>query len=368
MTISSNNEIREQAEEAKNYAKQFILKGSTQLENNSFDARQRNHLTVGIENLRQLVWDCDEKNQDSILEYDEVTTEFYETIEKSKKYSLGNCKELAMLALDYIATKTNLDAEVYNIDNVEGQYGADHGFLVIGRAKDSDPNQPETWGNNAYICDPWSNQVYPASEYRTQLKNFFSIPTNYSTDYTNMVQDFDPNLHRLVPAENYNTTYIRKHNSTEHMAKALTSFHQKQQMILDATHRLDQRLDKIADRLKTQYDENDPKYKAIMEKKKHVGELISNLEKKISQAPTSITNYNDIHHVLNKELVGTLQLTKDAIKSLKADQDVLAKPRETNAFKAFVIKFMKIKPKSEVETKKASNEFLAELHNISKKP
>lgn len=40
--------------------------------------------------------------------------------------------------------------------------GGDHVFLVIGRANDGDPKKPETWGDEAYICDPFRLMMYMA--------------------------------------------------------------------------------------------------------------------------------------------------------------------------------------------------------------
>ena len=41
-----------------------------------------------------------------------------------------------------------------------------HQLVVIGRRPDSDPNNMQTWGEDAVVCDPWANKVYPLSHYK----------------------------------------------------------------------------------------------------------------------------------------------------------------------------------------------------------
>jgi len=51
----------------------------------------------------------------------------------------------------------------------------DHTFLVIGRLSGSDPNDPKTWGEDAWICD--STKVYRAQDYQEGLKFFHAEST-----------------------------------------------------------------------------------------------------------------------------------------------------------------------------------------------
>lgn len=308
--------IRYQAEKATIYAQEFIQKGSTQLITNTFDKHQRQALLYSLNDLRNLIANNTRKYSRSLLEYDQYVTYFYESVKQSKKFSLGNCQELALLALHYIAVETSLNAEVYRIK------GGDHIFLVIGRPRDSNPNIPETWGENTYICDPWSNLVYPASQYQTRLKNFYSdilyinneeteddLEEDFESDFTNNVEDFDPKKHQLEPQGNFNTTYIRKYNTNEHLNEVFLLFQSKQQKIISATNRLNADLNKIATRLKNKYGENDDKYLVIKNKIVHVETLILELNQKFSTGPDTLKQYQDINSVLNKELVSSLLLT-----------------------------------------------------------
>lgn len=70
----------------------------------------------------------------------------------------GYCRELSHLAKSEIESKfKNIKVEVVSLDY--------HCLLVIGRKENSDPNDIETWGANAVMCDPWARKVYPASKF-----------------------------------------------------------------------------------------------------------------------------------------------------------------------------------------------------------
>jgi len=66
----------------------------------------------------------------------------------------GNCAGQAAVARMYLRERG-----VFNVDYVYLENG-DHVFLIIGRAKNSNIEDPTTWGENAVICDPWANTCY----------------------------------------------------------------------------------------------------------------------------------------------------------------------------------------------------------------
>lgn len=76
-----------------------------------------------------------------------------------QRHEVGNCKEYAYLAVNYLKKQGVKRAEVVYIS------GDDHVFAVIDRAEGSDINKPDTWGPDAYVCDPWSDNVYSASKF-----------------------------------------------------------------------------------------------------------------------------------------------------------------------------------------------------------
>lgn len=108
------------------------------------------------------------------------------TVAKVKKFSVGNCGEYSDLALNYLRKQNVEFAEGFIIG------GDDHVFVVIGRDANSDPNDPEKWGANAVVCDPWSNNFYPANEITTKLL-CYKREKNQNVTYS-----FDPTKHRLT--------------------------------------------------------------------------------------------------------------------------------------------------------------------------
>src|SRR5262245_22217434 len=72
----------------------------------------------------------------------------------ASRYRVGNCEEQASLAFDFLE-KLNVRPLDYMVLG-----DCDHGFVVIGRTGDA--AQPDLWGDEACVCDPWANDdPYP---------------------------------------------------------------------------------------------------------------------------------------------------------------------------------------------------------------
>lgn len=181
-------DIREIAILAKDYARQYIKKGYTQLENNSYPEENQCALEIAVEDIRDMVNSSFSSTKEEIL--------YEREIEILKKYSLGNCGEIAQMALYYVVTHyPSLYAEYHSIIN------GDHVVLVLGKKKTSEPRL-EAWDEKAYICDPWSNNVYPVSEWRQHLKNY--VPYFLKARYINSTAPLDA-TQRLLPNPKYNS-------------------------------------------------------------------------------------------------------------------------------------------------------------------
>ena len=196
------------AEKAKQYARSIIVKGSTQLENNKLNQEHFDHLRKGVEGstfskleglgIKDII---DIETERRIQNHENPVLATYNSIiSVTSKYSLGNCHELAVQALDYILRYApEINAEVYTIE------GGDHVFLVLNRDPYSKAEDPSNWGDNAVICDPWADEAYPAKDCSTRLKNFY-IDKNKNQ---NKIEDYNPNKHFLMPSGYFNTTIIR---------------------------------------------------------------------------------------------------------------------------------------------------------------
>lgn len=80
---------------------------------------------------------------------------------------IGNCGELAGFAFDHVCrTHPEVNAEVIQMVN------GNHVVLVVGRKPGSNPKDPASWGDDAFICDPLEKTVYQAKEYQDKLKAY----------------------------------------------------------------------------------------------------------------------------------------------------------------------------------------------------
>ncbi len=79
----------------------------------------------------------------------------------------GNCGEQAAMAFILL-----LDRKVEPLDYMfcAGE-GDDHAFVVIGRREGSDVRKydPQGWGPDAVVCDPWMGKAYSCREMTTHL-------------------------------------------------------------------------------------------------------------------------------------------------------------------------------------------------------
>lgn len=104
-------------------------------------------LIAHLERLRQQVYSL----QNSLI------YQYHLVAELAEKMKSGNCGEQAALAFVYLLKHNILPLDFCRVKN------GDHGFVVIGRSKESNPNDIATWGN-AVICDPLNNQAFVAKD------------------------------------------------------------------------------------------------------------------------------------------------------------------------------------------------------------
>ncbi|STY28756.1 Uncharacterised protein [Legionella wadsworthii] len=160
------------AQNAKNHARKKVLKGTTHEDgvansSGSSDIDQRSALLEAVIAMREVI--SEQAHHPNPLEANVPDLAWLEiNIEISSKFTLGNCYEFTLHALDYILNRApHIDAEVFKIMR------GDHYFLVLNRDENSDKRDPKTWGKNAVICDPWLNAVYAAGEYLTYLGKYY---------------------------------------------------------------------------------------------------------------------------------------------------------------------------------------------------
>lgn len=79
----------------------------------------------------------------------------------AEEYGVGNCQEQAAVAFCYLVNR--------GVKPVELMYRTNHLFVIVGRGPSprdaGSPDDPTTWANHCWVCDPWKNKVYLGNHY-----------------------------------------------------------------------------------------------------------------------------------------------------------------------------------------------------------
>jgi hypothetical protein len=80
----------------------------------------------------------------------------------------GNCQEKASVALMWLKGE---GVRPLDLMELVTHHNIDHVFVVIGRRRGSDADNPWTWGPDAVVCDPWHDggKAYYAANLQTSL-------------------------------------------------------------------------------------------------------------------------------------------------------------------------------------------------------
>lgn len=271
--------------EAKTYARRHIVQGSTQLETNHLPIPERIKIYANVKSMRQEIRYLASQ---SLLGVPQLLNYYY-NIQLTLQSHLGNCHELAVMALKYILdNEPKIDAELFRIK------GGDHVFLVVGRNNNSNTRDPLSWGENAYICDPWSDKVYPAKEYKSQLSNYEGVTrtTKDGCYLQNSVFPFNESRHSLEPISHYSTSYIRKYSEPKEFKHVVDVYLSKSKALLEAIAALKTEFENVNAYLLSRYDVNNQKSVALM----NYIENLATMEKEIQ---TLLTLHHNIkNHTL----------------------------------------------------------------------
>lgn len=91
-------------------------------------------------------------------------------------------------------TLIQMETPPYSVERVHFSNG-DHVITVLDRDKNSDINQPSTYGPCAVIVDGWAKQSYPALEANKKLKDSYEILID-GRRYV-FIKSYNPTYHRL---------------------------------------------------------------------------------------------------------------------------------------------------------------------------
>lgn len=155
----------------------------------------------------------------SLLPLVDTTLQF---IRESSDEILGNCGELAFLAIEYIANRNKvcspeerIRGELFTIKN------GNHDFVVMNRKEDSDPEKPEEWGEECYICDPWTREYYLAKDYKNRLKSLETATDDQKNIDT--IRIIKPSSYNLK-CEDLNTTLFEEKETPLYKNKIIAKY------------------------------------------------------------------------------------------------------------------------------------------------
>lgn len=164
-----------------NQVRSKIARSYTHPQANTYDFTQHTYVEFAIRKVRHDI--------SLSLEYFSAQNVY----EFTTTASLGNCNEFADCVY-YLLSKieTPIQAEVIEYSN------GDHVFVVVDRNSKGDIKHPETWGDNAIVCDAWMGEVYPAVEMPYKLKNFSRYRQSSDLRMINVLSSYNPRFHQCI--------------------------------------------------------------------------------------------------------------------------------------------------------------------------
>ncbi len=181
------------AKEAVNYVKDMHLKSSTRMElDNPYIAYHKTEEYKDVESAISRINNMRNRNP---KQYIEITTE------RVPKMGVGNCLDQAILAANYLIEQKNVKNVALIACTMKGQNPMDpndtdqHVFAVIGLDLSANLRDPDTWGKNAVIVDPWGNisdTVKNSNPSKSGLNKLYALFRTKLMTFNNCVKDVDP--------------------------------------------------------------------------------------------------------------------------------------------------------------------------------
>ncbi len=104
---------------------------------------------------------------------------------------------------DEETTLIEMGVPPYSIEKVGFENG-DHVFTIIDRNRNSDINQPSTYGSQAVIVDGWAKKRYPATKANENLKDYYKIVLDGRT--YKFIKSYNEKYHKI----SINAMYLEK--------------------------------------------------------------------------------------------------------------------------------------------------------------
>ena len=299
------------------HARAAIPHGVTRLENNYLPAAKEAKLVTRLESDKAEI----RAQRDAYIasrHWIDPSVAFFESrIIFHTQFKVGECKELCIVALDHIARNfPQADAEIFQI---AGEYG-NHGFIVIGRAEGSDPQDPMTWGEDAYIVDPWMDRVFPTNEYQRNLVNYYSYFNEEDPREYNAAEVFDAERHTLEPQANMTTQHLRTMNSAGNLNRQYAHFKNKVTLLKTAVQAYRRILVNLKSELRVGIFTDAAKIRVLDVK---IGKIDTLLGNALFSLPETHT-YTD-YRMMTRPLHNLMMLISSECKFNEADRLVISK-------------------------------------------
>lgn len=354
--------IRAEAESAKNYARGQITDIYNLVENNDLAPQAFIRLEDRYKESRNRIKAIAEQIANESLprlQMDDVVCEHEIMLSVTEETKIGNCEELARHALEYFAThsQSSVRAEIFKLGR------GDHVFVVIGRKKDSRPGRPATWGPDAYICDPWRNEIFPASEYETKLKNFSAVMLiNGGVRFE--VEEFNVYKHQLIAKPGLNTDYLKAKRDIQVLRQNFDIHIVKRREILE-TYLVS--LKKTFERLSDTYGQENSKVIALQQKMTEINLNIDKIDKLVTRTKENHVIEDD-YFTLKTTFEKTLNKVEELYKNSMslAESGLLFSYNNEHTLKTRLSMFFNLPSNSQKELEKAVEEARSQYASIPK--
>lgn len=198
-----------------NTARGLLTDSSTHPQFNNYPVKKQDDITTNITIMRDNMLFARKPGDDPI--------DFRNSLAINN--GIGNCMEYAIFAFaEMRRLKFGIRAEIIYISN------GNHVFLVLDRLKDSDLQNPASWGYNAVICDAWSGEVYPAEDLLQRFATLLSLEfqkkinrreTLSKPKQINSITSYNSRFHKIKVEIELPVSYVNKKNRVK-MRKALS--------------------------------------------------------------------------------------------------------------------------------------------------
>lgn len=319
--MNTPEKSRQSALKAKEYAQKFKLKSTT---HHSF-AQLSLDEQLTIDRKCAEVRSTRDQSPSTILGLDRSYNNFVQLIDNSKNSQHGNCVESALLALDYIIQEEpHTRAEVFMMPKI------DHVFSVINRSTESNTTDPSTWGECAYVCDPWEDTVYPASELckkrEYQFSTIISEPTEDNRLQVRAVQHpvtYDPKEETITISDEFTTDHIRPIASQEHINAIVDIYQERSAKVISALEKFSKDLEGLKGRL----NENNPKHGVISNKLDAVKTEIDRIKQEKESKIPDDSDYRAMRSELANKMQQSLKNAEDITTFNETEQQTLQTKR-----------------------------------------